>query len=523
MNSIDPSVRSDDADPNTQRSLNEKLARGAGANALGTLAKVAIPLVFLVIARLYSPALLGAFSISTASTRFLESLLTSGFRDAMVMYGARYNHLEEYRERLYQGVANALVFSVGLSILAVLVVSLFPRLMGNAFDDPVVSRALQVGIFALPFTNLREISLSMIRSQMIMHYDAVVNGVVGPTTLLVFVSIGGFVSPGVELLMSLWVGVEVLTCVVAVRKAGRYFDWGRVLRTAARLKFDTELAWFALPQNLNSTFNYFVTSLDVVMLGLFGVSTELVGFYSIAARTLRELRSPRRSFAAVLSPLVARLHHENRLDELSYHFATTSRWALTITVPVAFALLVLLPDILRVVHPSYDHDIAFAMLLAVNPILAAGLGLAGNVLVMTGNSRVNLVNSLLAAASNVGLNWLLIPRWGLLGAAVATMVAGVFITVLQIIEAKILVGLRADLAALRKPVMAGLAALLPLALGTFWGYGATSLWPRLAYAVAGLAMFAGTLKLLGVAPEDRQMLADLFARQKAKAKQVGKG
>lgn len=505
-----------DEAPDVARKLNQALAQGAFVNGLGTLAKASVPLIFLVLARLYGPALLGAYAITTATTRFLESMLTSGFRDAMVMYGARYAHRseQEHQDRLYRAVGNALVFSLGLSVLALLIAVGIPWVLEQSFEDPLVRRALRIGLIALPFTNLRELALAMIRSQMVMRYDAFVNGVVGPLTLLVLVGIGGLISPRIEVLMALWVCSEILTCGVAVYKAKKHFDWGRAVRAALPPKRDDELLWFALPQNLNSTFTYFVTSLDVVMLGLYGVKTELVGFYSIASQILRDLRSPRRSFSAVLSPLVARLHHEDRLSELSYHFATTSRWILTVTIPMALGALLLLPDVLRLLHDTYTHDMGFTLLLAVNPLLAAAIGLAGNVLVMTGYSRINLINSVIAATLNVGLNVLLIPRLGIYGAALATMCGGVIVTILQILEAKHFVGLQTHWAALRKPMVAGAVALSPLAVGWLLGWRLDSTLLRGIHTALALGVYALAIWLQGIDPEDRTMISDVFLRRR---------
>jgi len=60
--------------------------------------------------------------------------------------------------------------------------------------------------------------------------------------------------------------------------------------------------------------------------------------------------------------------------------------------------------------------------------------MAGNLLLMTGHSRLLLYNSLAAVLLNLALAMLLIPRYGLLGAAIATAVSNFAISAAQLGE-----------------------------------------------------------------------------------------
>ena len=72
--------------------------------------------------------------------------------------------------------------------------------------------------------------------------------------------------------------------------------------------------------------------------------------------------------------------------------------------------------------------------LLVPPILSCSVGLAGNIIVMTGHSTWNLINSVSVALLNVIFNYLLIPQYGLLGAAYATALAATAISIAQLEE-----------------------------------------------------------------------------------------
>jgi O-antigen/teichoic acid export membrane protein len=67
-------------------------------------------------------------------------------------------------------------------------------------------------------------------------------------------------------------------------------------------------------------------------------------------------------------------------------------------------------------------------------MMSCFFGLCGNSLLMFGYSRVLLMNATAAGLLNLILNALFIPVWGLCGAALATAISNITISVLQMVE-----------------------------------------------------------------------------------------
>ena len=493
--------------------------RGAMVNLVGTGARAATPLVLIAMTRLYGPSLVGAYAIAIALLRIVETMLSSGFRDAMVFYGGRYAHRDDDHSssRLYEAFAHSTFWVTASSIALASFVFLVPSVLEANFPQAGAVVAIRWIALALPFVCLREMFLAGTRSLMVMRHTAFVNGVIGPLSLLGFTLLGALYRPSLDVLMGAVVLSQVATTLWAARLFGRHFSPVRFAKAMFPPKIDRELFGFAIPQNLNMTFTQFVSSVDVVMLGLFGVAAPQVAFYSIGAQITRELRTFRRSFSSVLSPLISRLHGEGRLSELETQFVSTSRWTLMATVPLALVLLCLIDDVLLVFHPTFSGDTTFVWLLTVNPLMAAAVGMAGNVLVMTGFSKWNLFNSLLSAGLNVGLNVALIPRFGLTGAAAATMASGVFITILQLVETRLLVGVGTSLRGLSRPLLAGLVGGAVAALGWAVLPAPGGVWIRIAITVVALASYAGALWAQGLSDEDRNALTRAFGPRRRRA------
>ncbi|PSQ86386.1 MAG: hypothetical protein BRD30_09765 [Bacteroidetes bacterium QH_2_63_10] len=131
------------------------------------------------------------------------------------------------------------------------------------------------------------------------------------------------------------------------------------------------------------------------------------------------------------------------------------------------------------------------------PYLQGSFGLAGNSVVMTGNSHLNLLNSVVTGTTNVLLNVWLIPLFGTVGAAAASALSNLVKAVMEVGEMNLLLNIPVVARTLYPPHAAGAICALGLALimgGTAWM--AEGLWIRIALATGIMTAFVGILSLI---------------------------
>jgi O-antigen/teichoic acid export membrane protein len=150
------------------------------------------------------------------------------------------------------------------------------------------------------------------------------------------------------------------------------------------------------------------------------------------------------------------------------------------------------------------------VILAIGQLVNVGTGTAANLLVMAGRARLTLVTSIVFLAVSLALDLLLIPRHGLLGAAVANASAMLMVNLLRLWLVHRVLGLEPYDRRFLRPLAAGLAAgaaarLLPLP-GL---HGPLELGARC--LLLG-ALYLGSLTALGIEQEDRQVARDIVAR-----------
>ena len=189
----------------------------------------------------------------------------------------------------------------------------------------------------------------------------------------------------IALILSLWLFIRRLPSQMRQVKADyALMQWGKVL----------------LPLMAASGLILINQNADIIMLGAMD-GPEAAGLYQVATRTANLLLIILFAVNAVIGPMIAKLHAEDKRAEMQalLHKAGVLLTGITLPLVATASAFVLL---------SWAQ--------AINA-LAGPIGL---VAVMTGNQIGGMISIALSSVLNIGLNYMLIPLYGLEGAAIAT-------------------------------------------------------------------------------------------------------
>ncbi len=158
---------------------------------------------------------------------------------------------------------------------------------------------------------------------------------------------------------------------------------------------------------------------DTIMLGYFRSSAE-VGVYSAAARTGNLVSYSLTGFNALFVPTMAGLFFAGEMLKLHQLYRVVTRWTLIIGSPVCFAFILFPDNTLKLFGNGFEEGKYALIFLCLGQLVNLGTGSVGYLLTMTGKEKAALQTQGIAVVLNVILNFILIPRWGINGAAVAT-------------------------------------------------------------------------------------------------------
>ena len=411
-----------------------------------------------------------------------------------------------FRALIFSGLRGSLVFGT----IAGLALAAGASVVASALETPEMSAALVALSLAVPFTASSEVVRSALRALGDATRPTVSTSIVTPilrlaTGVWAVSTLGSPVAVAWAYLVT-----EALVFVVTEMMLLRIMPRGDRHASDAAGLFR-----FSLPMSLNRLLLYGNNQTEVVILKILHAPIGVVGIFAIARRLSVLIGSLLTSVTVLFNPVVADLHHTNRTEELDHLYRTSTRWLLTLGLPICLVELLFADEVLAVMGKGFQQGTTALIILAIGQLVNVGTGVTSNLQAMAGHARVTLLNSLLFLSMSIVLDFTLIPTMGLLiGAATAAMTSTVVVNLLRLWQIYRRLGLlpydRSFLRPLAAAVPASAAAvLLPLPAMR------VELDLVIRIAVLGL-VYLGTLFLLGFETIDREIA------QAATAKVLGR-
>jgi O-antigen/teichoic acid export membrane protein len=484
-----------------------QMAVGAGTTFAAKVTNTGIKfLTQIVLCRLLGASGFGLYSLALVISQVGELFAGMGLESGSIRY-VSIHHGEGDAGRLKGVLLHSLAVPlVGGLVLATALFILAEPLARDVFDEPGLAIALRIVAIAMPFGAVMTVLGFASTGFGVTHYLAAV-WTLHPTLNLVLATVLCAAGAGVIGAASAWTASGLVGAVVAfafIRRA-----WPELTSAAIRPVFALHrLLAFSLPLALGNLLWLVLLWTDVLALGYFSTADD-VGIYRATSQTSLLLTLIIVSINTIFAPMIAGLLNRKEHRQTREVFQTSARWSLTATVPIFLVLAVLGGQVLRIFGAGFEVGAVPLLILAIGQLVTAGTGSCGQVLVMSGHQYLKLFGDLGMAVMNVVLNILLIPRWGLVGAAVATAVSVAAVHVLRLVQVWWVLRLSPYNWRFLKILLPGLAAGACGMVTRPWLDG----WHYLAALTAGgaamMIVYGLLLFVSGLEPEDRSILNDV--------------
>ena len=185
-------------------------------------------------------------------------------------------------------------------------------------------------------------------------------------------------------------------------------------------------AWFivSLPIFLVESFFFILTNADVLMVGAY-MDPQDVAVYFATVKTLALVHFVYFAVKAGVAQRYAQFTHGDP-EKLAEFARETGAWTFWPSVFMAIVVLVLGEPMLELFGPGFEAGYPLLFLLVLGVVARSAVGPCESLLTMSGHQNVCALVYALTLAVNIGLNMVLIPQFGLWGAAIATAVAMAF-------------------------------------------------------------------------------------------------
>lgn len=480
------------------------IAKGAGVNLLGSLAKVIKSTLFIFLTRLFGAEIFGLYILAWSVIDLVSKIGSFGFDKAILKFVVQHR-----TDRNEQAVRRTMgqTFALGLMVsgaISILVYYAAPGISETLFEKPAMTGMLRMLAWTVPFLTLTTLGLAATKSLKIMRYDAYVKSIAEP--LLMFAAAWAALFIGWRHAGIAFAHLVAVTggALVTLTIINRYYGLRACLHQGIRgIRFWSDLTRFSLPVMGYDLVYILMMRLDALMVGYFLPAVQ-VGIYAIAIEVALTTKKVRQWFDPIFAPIISELNHKNERERLGENFALVTRWVLTINLAFFFGMMLFGKDVLLLFGPTFAAGALSLVLLSLSQVIYASMGSGDNLLILSGHPYLNLINTALVLVVNFVLGLALIPVYGMAGAALGTLLAFALLSVIRIIEVYRRLGIHPFRRVLWKPCCASLLAFGVGYMASAW-LPERGLWRAVPLAAVFLAVYGALLVWFELEAPDRMV------------------
>lgn len=411
----------------------KKIFHGAGISFVGKVTSTGLKyFTQMAIACIFGADFLGLYTIGIGIYQLGELFSGMGLHFGTVHFVSIYHNSGD--EKRLKGV---LFQAVGLPFIGGLLLGISLFLASDFITQTIYGRndlviALQIFAIALPIGASMNVLAFSTTGFHIAKYLVYILELLQPFLNLLFIILVCLLGLGLNGAASAWLFSVTLGLIVAIYFLRKIYP--PIIEKDVKSIFEVKkILSFSIPILLGEFLWFVLLWTDILMLGYFRSASE-VGIYRAASQTAFLLIIFRHSLNTIFAPVIAKLYSRKEFKKIEYVFQTVTRWSFSLTFPLFLIVVINSKDLLQIFGPEFSIGWLSLVILATGQIVNVGTGGVDHMLVMSKHQYHKLCGDLVLTITNVVLNILWIPKWGIIGAAMATGISIAGVNLLRIVQ-----------------------------------------------------------------------------------------
>jgi len=398
----------------------------------------------------------GLFSLALAifSVGIMISLF--GFSTYITRHVAAFNKKKDFA-RLKGSILFPLKFTISLSLIVSILLIIFSDFIAiTIFNKPGLSILIKIVALFIPFDIIRTNFLATMLALKKAKFWLIAKNITENTSKIIITGI--LVYLGYSILgAAIGYGLGVLISTIFTVYLFTKIEVFNVIKSKIKPIYSkTSMLIYSFPLLLDAFILLFVTWTDTFMLGYF-MSASDVGIYNAANPTGQLLYIFPGALLLLSLPVLSEVFVSKDKKSFKSIFNLTTKWIFAVNI-ILLGLLIMFNSKILVLFfgEPYSTGGLVLIILSVAYFISYCSVIFQRTLMTIKKTNLIFMNTCLAAVTNIILNYVLIPQYGIIGAAIATGTTLVILFVLRFIEALILVKMNPFKLYLLKPVLSGL-------------------------------------------------------------------
>ncbi len=403
------------------------------------LSKLLTYIYRIVIARHFGPEIYGLYSLALIVLGLFVVFSSIGLTDGLIRFASFYRGKKQIHKIRYLLKILTIILFASSTIFAILLFLCSSFISINIFHNENLVIFLRVFSVLIPLTVFSYIFLGILRAfEKIELYSFtwnVLQNLVKVITLILFIFLGLKTN---AVIFSYFLGILSMLLVayfLCRYKLSEVFAPHK-LKKEKKARITKEVfsySWPVMFTGLVGTMFYWI---DSFLLGYF-MGAINVGIYNAATPLIGLMAFIPAMFTQLFFPLITKEFSKKNYGVIRELSKQVGKWILILNLPMFLIMIVFPTTLINLFFgESYLAASSALRILAIGGFISSLVFLSTDLISMIGKSKLILINIIGASIFNVILNFILIPRYGLNGAAIATSVVTTLLSIVLLCEVK---------------------------------------------------------------------------------------
>ena len=403
------------------------------------LSKLLTYIYRVIIARQFDPAIYGLYSLASIVLSLFIVVSSVGLIKGLERFVSLYRGEEKIDKIRYLIQKLKIILLISSLFFGIILYFSSNFISINIFHDERLVIFLKIFSILVPLTNLSYIFLHILRCfEKVGSYSFIWN------ILQNFVKVGAliiFIFLGLEtnaIIFSYFLGIlsMLLVAYFLCRFKLPEIFMKHKLKREEKGQIRKEVFSYSWPLLFSSLIMVLFYWVDSLLLGYFMGATN-VGFYNAATPLVGLMSFFPAMFTSFFLPLIAKEFGKKNLEIIKELSKQVGKWIFILNLPLFFIMFIFPTTLIRVFFgEQYLVASSALQILAIGGFMSSLVFLSTDLISMIGKSKILLINIICASILNILLNIIFIPKYGLNGAAIATTITTILLSISLFIEVK---------------------------------------------------------------------------------------
>ncbi len=415
------------------------LAKGANWFFIGILISKLLGYFYRLIVARIGVSEYGVISLGILIVIIFPTIALMGIEFGILRYTAFYR-AKKNEEKTRGSIISALLISGVGSVILFIILLLSSKLIARTFfGDESLYYIIQILAISLPFYVISKIFLNSIKAFEKIKYAIYSENIIGnilkvlSVLVLVYIFSMNIAGAAIAHVISI-ISVAVFSFYFFTKYIFNIFSKNFTLITGKMFSY----SW---PLMIGTLSDISLIGIDSFMIGYLLKDTIKLGIYNAAVPTAMLMLMGNLAILSLFTPVMSGLLANHKDQAMNKAYVSVTKWTFLFNFPLFLIMFFFSRDILRILFGNvYEAGGIILSVLVVGYFIYSILFASRNVLEIFKKTKLVMVNTLLVSILNIVLNYFLILRHGIIGAAISTSISLTLLGVLYLIEAWVIKG-----------------------------------------------------------------------------------